>query len=324
MRAMLAGVVLLAIIGLVVAIEISSPSPKRPEDLTMSALTSGDDGYAGLSIGPRDDNNQYIVYIYLTNPSQETAESMAREHLKDRSWGYISEVRPVQVQYSRGQLELWQHWLEAEAKVWSFPGVTGLGTGAIENQISVGVVCAANLEVVERVVRGYMANVDIPQDAVVFELTGRGYIMPKPAPVYTFECVPPEVINHATGIFSPGFGGMYSESNTMYVYMLEPHQGKAEALAATHIGWDAVERMEVRPLQGQYTWEQLQDWYRKLLNGGVNVRGATLCEIDFRSNRITIEVRKDWNQNVVAEVEESLSRLEIPHEAVILMHLDIS
>ena len=93
-------------------------------------------------------------------------------------------------------------------------------------------------------------------------------------PVHTFECVPPEVIDLSTGVSTPGFEGMYKDGDTFYVYMLEPDPKIAETLAASHYGRDAVQPMKVMAIQGKYTWERLQDWYRRLLDSRMGVRGG--------------------------------------------------
>ena len=102
--------------------------------------------------------------------------------------------------------------------------------------------------------------------------------------------------------------------------MLEPSQKRAEELALIYFGRSIVEEMGVRPVQGQFTWEQLQEWYRVILDDSRwrTSLDAVPCDVESKLNRITIEVRRSYNENVVQEVEEWLSSIDVPREAVTL------
>ena len=142
-----------------------------------------------------------------------------------------------------------------------------------------------------------------------------GYIYPAidPPPTDIFHCVPPEVVDPVTGVSAPGFGGYYVEDGVAYIYLLEPSQ---------ELGSVAFERLrEVRVHKGDYTWEHLVEWH-DLIRSGVEMpdpRPFTLVLVP-RNNRITIEIDRDDYDYVTATIEDEISRLGIPREAVIFVN----
>ena len=325
MRAIIGGVTLIAVIVLVVALgtfgvlpagmemaPFPQPDPRLDPDLLRY-------GFGGFSVSPEDNS---IAYLHLVNPSEEAIVAMCGKRPGHCIGRPVREVRTIKVRHTLRDLKRWRDLLNSEAGVWSFDGLTSMSTDLLTNRVHVGVVCAANLEVMERTVRQRMIGLGIPQQAVSFELESPSRILPKPPPPITFGCVPPEVIDRGTGISTPGFGGMYRDSETHYVYMLRPDKYAAEKLAATHIGWGAVRRHGVKAIQGLYTYEQLKGWYETLYKGnerGLNVVGAMLCDLDVKQHRIIIEIQQEWNPKVVVETGERLTSLGIPLEAVTLL-----
>ena len=316
---------LIAVIALVVALEtfgvlpagmemapFAQPDPRLDPDLLRY-------GYGGFSLNPEDNS---IAYLHLVNSSEEAIAAMCGKRPGHCIGRPVREVRTIKVKHTLRDLKRWRDLLRSEAGLWSFDGVTSTSVHLLTNRVQVGVVCAANLEVVERTVRQRIIGLGIPQQAVNFKLSSPTRIMPKPPPPITFECVPPEVIDNGAGTSTPGFGGMYRESETHYVYMLRPDKYAAEKLAATHIGWRAVRRHGVEAIQGLYTYEQLKGWYETLYEGnegGLNVVGAMLCDLDVKEHRIIIEVQREWNPKVVVETGESLTSLGIPLGAVTIL-----
>ena len=284
----------------------------------LTPTPSPDSNFGGLSMGPNDNN---IVNIYMVNPSPEEAEALAKQQLGPLGWPGIREVRTFKVKYSKIQLDSWSRILTGYLGGSEFPEMTGGGVRISENKVSLGVECGAALERVENLIRERMGLHNIPQEAVIFEVRPPGRLLPKPAPPYIFECLPPEVLDPATGLASPGFGGLYVEDDAIYVYLLEPSSSLAMELALTYFGRKIVEEKgEVRAVQGQFTWEQLLGWYKLLLDGSWwEIPGTWLCDMDSTLNRITIEVQRTVNPNVVEEVEEWLSDVGVPKEAVSLV-----
>ena len=105
-----------------------------------------------------------------------------------------------------------------------------------------------------RVFPELLSGSDIPPEAIRIVVSPRVRFGEDPE---SFECAPPEVIDPATGISSPGFGGLFINRDgprNINVYMLEPDQEKAEALALEVVGREILERyLNVRAIQGQYT-----------------------------------------------------------------------
>ena len=281
----------------------------------LTPTPSLDSNFGGLSMGPNDNSR---INIYMVNPSQEEAEALAEQQLEPFVWPNIREVRTFKVKYSKIQLDSWSRILNGYLGGPEFPDMTGGGVRISENKVSLGVECGAALERVETLIRERMGLHNIPQDAVIFEVRHPGRLLLKPGPPYIFECLPPEVLEPATGLASPGFGGLYVEADTIYVYLLEPSSSLAMELALAYFGRKIVEEKgEVRAVQGQFTWEQLLGWYKLLLDGSWwEIRGTWLCDMDSTLNRITIEVQRNVNPNVVEEVEEWLSDVGVPKEAV--------
>ena len=300
--------------------DFSRQSPKAPTSIPATSQPLLESNYGGLSLGPNDNS---IVNVYMVNPSQEEAEALAKRHLQPSTWQGIREVRTAKVKYSKSQLDSWFKVISDDLGVRDFPEWTSMGVSIGENRVDVGVACGAALEGVERTTRGRMAPHGIPQDAVNFEVSGRGMLSSKPASPYIYECLPPEVRDRATGLSSPGFGGMYIDYDTatINVYLLEPSQERAEELALTFFGGKIVEETgEVQALQGQYTWEQLQEWWRTILKGPWwGDQGAFPCWVDPEQNRIAIQVKRSVDENVVEKTEQRLSKMGVPKEAVIFL-----
>ena len=272
--------------------------------------------YGGLSLGANDNS---IVNIYMVDPSQEEAKALAKTHLDPDLWRGIREVRAVKVKYAKSQLDSWFRIISEDIGAWEIPELTSMGVSIGEDHVAVGVACGAALERVEGSIRERMP-LDIPQDAVIFEVSGREVFLVKPAPQYTYECLPEEVLDPVTGLSSPGFGGMYIEDDTINVLLLQPSQRRAEELALAYYGSKIVEETgDVHAVRGQYTWEQLQGWWRLVRQRRGEVPGAFPCNVDPKRNRITIEVRRTANMKVVEEVEKWLFELRVPKEAVILL-----
>ncbi len=190
-----------------------------------------------------------------------------------------------------------------------------------ENRVFLGVDCEKN---VERSLQ-LLQDLGIPLDAVRIEATG--YVKPDiyPPVADLFDCYPPEVVDPVTGISSPGFGGLYLESDIAYVYLLEPSQGLGEEMVREELGGKEAfefERIrEVRVLEGQFTWEQLWGWYKLIFEGGGLGEGTNIryAEPVPKENRIKLI---SWpNMPLLTEkIEEGLLKLGVPREAVIFVN----
>ena len=277
-------------------------------------------GYGGYYIAPEDDS---VVYIFLVNPSQEAAEKVAQTHISSlvyKGIRKVREVRPVQANYTFRQLQRWYDHLLGSG-IWDIPELTMSDVSERINRIEYGIDCERDRDRVERQIREILTRENVPQNAVKVSVEARAM-----SPL--FECAPPEVFDPATGLSVPGFGGLFfdRDSRTVTVYILEPFQQRAEELAFEVAGQETLERYpNVRVLQGQYTWEQLQGWHDEINNGSQDLiahrlpGGAWLSVYpDESENRLRVESNRERNPEAEAEVWDFLERFGVPREAVIL------
>ena len=289
----------------------ASPTPSPSPTRTPPPLEEA--GFGGMFVDPDDS----ILYIYLVNPSQAAAEAAAVRYFGHDKLGSIREVRPLQAQYTLRQLSKWNNNELVEARLLSPPEVTLRTLSQRKNRIEVGVACESDLDKVRQELQKRLTLLGVPLDAVIFTVRGRAYpLIMQPV----FECIPPEVIDPATGLSTPGFGGYYFDSGIAYVYLLEPSQEVAEELVLAQMGTESFKRLlEVRVLKGQYTWTQLTEWYESINSDIKDIPGTDAMSIDRRTNRLTIEVRTEQRANAESEIREVLLRHGVSPEAVILL-----
>ena len=270
-------------------------------------------GYAGWFENP---DNRGIIYIYLMNPSQAAAEAAAAWYIPHRIQGN-KEIRPLQAQFTLQQLRKWYDKEIHEAGPFDLEDVTMTNFSMRLNRIEIGINCEANIDSVRRELQRHLTVLGVPLDAVAYTRRPRPTEPWMPA---EFECIPPEVVDPATGFSTPGFGGLYFDSGIAYVYMLEPSQEKAEELVLKQIGSESFERIqEVQALEGLYTWKQLSEWFILIRDDIWKIPGTDVVTVSARKNRLTIEVRIEHEDNAKREIEAVLSRSGVPYEAVVLL-----
>ena len=224
---------------------------------------------------------------------------------------------PIQAQHTLLQLQKWYDQLGQDADIFGLPEVTLTDLDEGKNRIEVGVACESDRDMVREELQKRLTSLGVPLDAVIFTVRPRAYPLIMP-PV--FECVPAEVIDPATGLSTPGFGGLYVDSGIAYVYLLEPSQEKAEELVLTQFGSESFEGIqEVRALKGLYTWTQLTEWYESIKDDIRGIPATDVVSVDRHKNRLTIEVRTEHEGNTESQIKDVLSRNGVPYEAVILL-----
>ena len=293
--------------------DTTPPASPTPND-TPTPPPLEEAGFGGLFVDPDDKS---ILYIYLVNPSQAAAEEAARRYASRDRMEKIREVRPLQAQYTLGQLGKWYNNELIEAGPLSLPEVTLTDLDEGKNRIEVGVACESDLDKVRQELQKRLTLLGVPLDAVIYTVRARAY----PTLVLSqYECIPPEVIDPATGLSTPGFGGYYFDSGIAYVYLLEPSQELAEELVLAQIGTESFERLlEVRALKGKYTWTQLTEWHESITDDVRAIPATGVVSVSKRKNRLTIEVRTEQEGNTESKIKDVLSRHEVPYEAVILL-----
>ena len=227
---------------------------------------------------------------------------------------------PIQAQYTLLQLQKWYDQLGQDTDIFGLPEVTLTDLDEGKNRIEVGVACESDRDMVREELQKRLTSVGVPLDAVIVTRRPRAYPLIMPL---VFECVPSEVIDPATGLSTPGFGGLYVDSGIAYVYLLEPSQEKAEELVLTLFGSESFEGIqEVRALKGLYTWTQLTEWHESVKDDMRGIPATDVVSVDRHKNRLTIEVRTEHEGNTESQIKDVLSRNGVPYEAVILLTIN--
>ena len=323
-----AGAVTLAVVVLAIGVACDSSPSTAPgtsvTDATPPASPTPNDtptpppleeaGFGGMFVDPDDKS---ILYIYLVNPSQAAAEEAAVKYFGRGRMQNIKEVRPLQAQYTLRQLSKWYRKELKEALPLSLREVTLTDLDEGKNRIEVGVACESDLDKVRQELQKRLTLLGVPLDAVIYTVRARAYPTLVLSP---YECIPPEVLDPATGLSTPGFGGYYFDSGIAYVYLLEPSQEVAEELVLAQIGTESFERLlEVRALKGKYTWTQLTEWHESIKGDVREIPATDSVSVSKRKNRLTIGVRTEQEGNTESKIKDVLSRHGVPYEAVILL-----
>lgn len=218
---------------------------------------------------------------------------------------------PATKQYTVKQRKAW------ESTAWGVLGEMLVSTGAYSphGRLDVRIVCKKHI----KRARQLLIEHGVPEDAVIIKAGG-----PIDVDAYPdlFPCYPPEVEDPTTGISSPGFGGIYTDSGSIYIYLLEPSLENAARLLNEVHGYFPLEK--VRVLQGRYTWEQLMAWYHLYLNSPMPEGPWRYGMIELnamlnpRYNRLYMVGNETEHTPDVEQMENRLLRLGIPRDAVIL------
>ena len=117
----------------------------------------------------------------------------------------------------------------------------------------------------------------------------------------------------------PGFGGLFldaSDKTIVYVYMLDPSQQEAAEQAARIILNTSLLKnvVEVRVLQGDYSWSQLLGWYREAQDVVWQIAGIQSSGIDEKRNRIAFTMQTGY---AVEQALEALAETDVLIDAVI-------
>ncbi len=236
-----------------------------------------------------------------------------------------SSVPLIQTQYTERQI---QHWNRDITKtgLLSLPEITTWGIKKRPNRIEVGVACESNRDEIRQRVPRILSGSEIPPEVIQIIVHPRVRFPEDPE---LFQCAPLEVVDPLTGKSSPGFGGLFfiQDRRSIDVYMLEPNEEKAEELALEVLGRETLERYpNVRVIQGQYTWEQLVEWWYRIIDDPTIIQGASFSPGAFHAdpyrNRLVVEVRRERNPDVETDVRDFLDRIGVPRGAVVFLGHD--
>ena len=117
----------------------------------------------------------------------------------------------------------------------------------------------------------------------------------------------------------PGFGGAFRDSsqNIVYIYLQDASmQEDAERALTEEFGPDFLGGSEVRVLEGDYSMDHLDAWYKTL--GGVisQVPGIVYTDLDEWKNRIEIVMypRRGGRE----EMEAAIATVDVPRGAIVI------
>ncbi len=262
-----------------------------------------------------DPNDSSILYVYLVNPSQAAAEAAAAKHFGLGRIQHIREIRPLKAQYTMKQLKEYQRALH-DAQPFSIPEVNTTGLDLNHSRLVVGVDCESSLDRVRLFLQQRLPPPAM--EIVVVEVLPRGYPANRPT---KFPCIPAETIDPATGLSTPGFGGLYVASGIANVYLLEPSQEVAEQLVIEELGRKEFRGLQgVRAVQGTYTWAQLMEWYESVRVDIYKDSAAGMVTVDPGKNRLTIWAPQEYVDDAERKIIKAvLSRHGVPCEAVVLL-----
>lgn len=123
----------------------------------------------------------------------------------------------------------------------------------------------------------------------------------------------------------PGYGGHYiapDDDSVVYIFLVNPSQEAADKVAQTHISslvYEGIKKVrEVRPVQANYTFRQLQRWYDQLRNSGIwDISELTTSDVNERTNRVEYGIDCERNRDKVEkQIRDILSRENVPQDAV--------
>ena len=280
----------------------TSPASDQP--------SARDAGFGGLFLDADDDS---VLYVYLLDPSQAEAEAAALKYFGRSRMDNIREVRPVKARFTMRQLEEYYQAL-TNARPLSLPEVTMTDLDESKNRIEVGINCESSRDRVRLELQKRLNSLKVPIDAFVFEVRCRAFPLSEPP---RFECIPSETIDPITGLSIPGFGGLSVESGIAKVYLLEPSQETATELVLEQFGRKSFQSLQgIRALKGLYTWTQLTEWYGAIRDDLGQFPAVGIVAPDPSRNRVSIEVRSQYDPNTERRIQEVLSRHGVPYEAV--------
>ena len=114
----------------------------------------------------------------------------------------------------------------------------------------------------------------------------------------------------------PGFGGFYLDAGVPTVYLLDPAaRGPAERALGAYAAARGVTRAEIRVLQAQYDYRDLDRWFQRISDEAFSTPGVVYTDLDEAANRVAVGVE---HAAAAASVRGLAARLGIPAAAVIV------
>src|SRR5207247_8586346 len=91
----------------------------------------------------------------------------------------------------------------------------------------------------------------------------------------------------------PGFGGFYLDAGVPTVYLLDPAaRGPAERALGAYAAARGVTRAEIRVLQAQYDYRDLDRWFQRISDEAFSTPGAVYTDLDEAATRVAAGVER--------------------------------
>ncbi len=206
-----------------------------------------------------------------------------------------------------------------------------MGIDEERKRIEISINCDKNLQPASKAIRERLPVLSIPPEIVEVTAGKRS----RPDVLWhnkLEECEPPH---------PAGFGGFFhTGESTFYVYLLHPSQKAAEEIMSFQLSpsrWD--KERTVHPLQGDFTYTQLEDWYGHFLEdwyrrfsvgeaseyselvalAGYVPKPALDAGVSPKLNRILFQISPEADGDAIRKIlKQRLTELNIPLEAVII------
>lgn len=125
----------------------------------------------------------------------------------------------------------------------------------------------------------------------------------------------------------PGFGGLFiNDSGQLSIYLIHPDKQEAKArevlsnseLIAKALSNTSASVSEIKVLKGQYTFLELHNWKKEVSSKVLAIDDVYTSSIDQSRNKLSVGVK---DKAVIAKVNEKLSELNIPRDAVLMYQM---
>ena len=117
----------------------------------------------------------------------------------------------------------------------------------------------------------------------------------------------------------PGFGGAFRDSrqNIVYIYLQDASmQEEAENILTEVFGPDFLAGRQVQVLEGQYSIDHLDAWYKTMMDVIWQVPGIAWTDLDERKNRIEIGMYP--RRGAREEMEAAIATVDVPRGAIVI------
>ena len=135
------------------------------------------DGFGGFSVAPNDGSR---LFVHLLEPSQEAAETLAKEYLDRRTLDRIRVIHPLRADYTWRQMRAWEVKLNRDPEIVRLSGIVDIRAIPGRNRVVVGVNCEENWQLAWNVLKTLVPSMNIPDKAVTVELLPQRELLSEP------------------------------------------------------------------------------------------------------------------------------------------------